>query len=265
MVGAPANESGAAGRAYVVPPGSLGGGVPRGAEIPIDSVLNVATITGAAGGQLGYAVAIGPVLLPNSEDIIVSERAAQGGAGAVYVLPESSGPGAVSPANAKRLIGSVATEALGEFLVVADVLAGEAGAEVIIGAVGADPDDDQNAPGRVYVVPGVSALIDGADTPVSGGQTRCIEGDSLNDFFGFSIATGDYEDNGLPDRTDLAVGAARRTRPVPPARLPGRSTRRTKRTTGSTPTAMSCATSATVTTTTTAWPMPWTAPAEPTR
>ncbi len=165
--------------------------------VAIGGVAGVQTIAGqAAGDQLGYAVATAPLFAPAQDDWVFSARGAGSGAGRVYAMEPTALP--VTLAAELQFNGSTTGEGAGEYLEIADFGLGTT-AQVAIGAVGTDPEEGVNPAGRVYVVDFADAMT--APTPAN---ARCVSGESLNDFFGFSLAAGDFEGTAA---TDLAVGA----------------------------------------------------------
>jgi len=186
------------GQAFVVPASSLVGLNPN-PPAHVDTLPGVTTIIGEAPFQeFGYAVGIGDVEGDGTSEFAVSAKRWSGplpseaNAGRVYVLPDP-GPGTTVsfakslPPNVNIFEGTVADEQLGERLVLSDLLPA-IGLELAAGAVGPG-----SGAGHVYVFDGASP-----------GSGHCLEGTGAGDFFGFSLASGDYDNDGS---RDLAVGS----------------------------------------------------------
>ncbi len=213
IIGAPATSDPAAtGAAYVIPAGALAG--KSGAIQYNDEGLETIILNGAApGDQAGYSVAIGPVLTDSGDDIVVGARKANGGGGMVYIVPRPAcaSPVALGGECTHKVTGRGPAadsgrpgEGLGETLLLSNFDATSRTYEVAIGAVGTGQGDDGNIAGRVYVllVPPTSDLVL-ESVPA---HVWCADGLTKNDFFGFSLAVGDFDGSSLGS-DDLAVGA----------------------------------------------------------
>ncbi|HET6279128.1 MAG TPA: hypothetical protein VFG08_10110, partial [Candidatus Polarisedimenticolia bacterium] len=239
VIGAPAIDEAQsqAGAAFVVPAGAFvwPTGVlavpPATNPITCPAAPTVATdISGGPGGiyllegedngdLTGYAVAAGRVTSVMADDIIVSARnrstvaapAASNRRGEVYVVPPATPTDmpttTLSGIATIRISGSIDNEGLGEsLLIVGDQLPGM-GNEFAIGAVGTLPSDTNNPPGRVYLVSSgaVTSPVDLSAMPAPAGVVA-VQGSSQNDFFGFSMTAGNFDDDNLTP-LQLAVGA----------------------------------------------------------
>ncbi len=223
LVGAPAtSDPNSAGAAYVLPASVwLAPSACLGTKVlDITCDTRVISIRGAApGDETGYSVAFGPVVSMDSaeEDFIVgSRKATASDNGIVYVIGETIETSIDLPADPdvtiRRIIGAAPREGLGEFLAVEAFLDGTAPFEIAIGAVGTSPNDAR--PGRVYLIDDLAGNVDpNGNLDLASRPARRVQGDSGNDFFGFSLATGRFDDpNGL---AQLVVGAIYADRPDP--------------------------------------------------
>jgi uncharacterized repeat protein (TIGR01451 family) len=242
VIGAPAIDEAQsqAGAAFAVPAGTFvwpGGALavpPATNPITCPATPTAATnISGGPGGiyllegeengdLTGYAVAAGRVTSALADDIIVSARnrstvaapAASNMRGEVYVVPagtstDMSGmpPVTLSDIATIRISGSVDDEGLGESLLIVGDQLPAMGNEFAIGAVGALPSDTNNPPGRVYLVSSgaVTSPVDLSAMPAPAGVVA-VQGSSQNDFFGFSMTAGDFDDDNLTP-IQLAISA----------------------------------------------------------
>jgi hypothetical protein len=245
LIGAPAvNDPNSRGAAYIIESAFA----PASSQVDVQAellagttgVIEIVRTTAISptdpADQIGYAVAVGPLLLPSLcnnmdsctsdlecvgicnhvDDFVVSARmAAAGGTdrGMVYVIPRSAVVGNTidldTAAGITEIVSTADNEGLGESLAVAnlDKDADPDAAdpyELAIGAVGTAPDDTDNFEGRVYYV-----LVAGVMSPIMLDATIpshvTFEGDRPNDFFGFSLAAGDFD--AADDDVDLAIGA----------------------------------------------------------
>jgi len=242
-IGAPAAQTGGAGAAYVIPDGTFGAdhvdcdGAGT-SECAIGDVDGVISFTGTSGDQMGYSVAVGPVVLvaaegiPSaSDDVVLGARNAtvggDEGVGRVYVVPE--GVSDLGDAAVREVTGSAANEGLGEFIALGDFMESPMEGvvpltlEMAISGIGVthdfcddDPsvscDDDADCssvggicnvnPGQVYVLAYPAADVSLDQDGTSG--VSCMQGEEDADFFGFSLAGGNYSNN---QGDELAIGA----------------------------------------------------------
>jgi len=208
LIGAPRSGTSQPGAAFVVPAAYLASSPTGQVAVTPANVPGLVSILGAqTGDEAGYSVALGPVLTAGSDDFVVGARVHDEGsltdAGAVYVIGSTSNATVdlANPAGVtvRTVFGAMADEGLGEFLAVGDFDNDLGTWELAIGAVGTIADDQQNIPGHVYVLD-----IGGSDIQLSGFPGRRIAGQFANDFFGFSLAAGQFDGFGGPD---LAIGA----------------------------------------------------------
>jgi uncharacterized repeat protein (TIGR01451 family) len=218
LVGAPAIGTGK-GAAYLIQ--AVGSLCTTPCTRTLETTPNLVTLNGQnTGEEAGYSVAIGPALNADSaDDLVVGARRGLDNSvparqtGRVYVVDGIAviGGGTItvdlSSASVGKIVGSALNQGLGESLTVAAFVDANPPFEIGIGAVGTQPSDTSNGRGRVFVVtmPGAATV-----NLATAGAFR-VQGGSGNDFFGFSLAAGDFDDNGAPD---LAVGAIYADRPV---------------------------------------------------
>jgi uncharacterized repeat protein (TIGR01451 family) len=211
IIGAP-GRSLSKGAAYVVPEAAwIDSGFLTGPKpVVITSAPGAVTINGSfAGDEFGYSVALGPVRTAGGYDFIVGARkAGVSSKGTVYVFSETTTT-PLATSSAVSITGDLANGGLGEQVLVDNFLGNGEPYEVAMSGVGTIPSDANNPAGRVYVVPIGSTNIDLTSPP---GGTLRVQGDTKNDFFGFTLASGDF-DGGVADVT-LAVGAIYADRPT---------------------------------------------------
>jgi len=212
IIGAPGTDTDTTGAAYVVPAVFFVlASTPALIDIEDTGAIDVVKIIGEeAGDEAGYSVALGPVLPilvdgdDDDDDFVVAARTAEDDdlrqdQGIVYVIEATTAPAVIDLAapgvTVRKIIGAEEMEGLGEYLAVADFRGGFEH-EIAIGAVGTEPGI---IAGHVYMV---GTLI--GDEDLGDADTPRIEGDTVDDFLGFSLAAGDFDDDlGM----DLAIGA----------------------------------------------------------
>jgi len=167
-------------------------------------------ITGEeSGARFGAAVAICPDLDGDGADewLIASPRsntgAEMGGAVTLILSSELSGTEAQTGSGAfvRRWYSEDTGARAGHALSCKHDLNGDGIPELLIGAPFADGPDETDAVGAVYMVSG-SELPEGG--PLATAAETIAYGSIQNDWFGFSLETGDVDGNG---RADLLVGA----------------------------------------------------------
>jgi hypothetical protein len=100
-----------------------------------------------------------------------------------------------------RWTGSDVGAMAGHTLRCSDDLTGDGVADLVVGSPYADGDDDTDAVGAVHVLSGVELAEQG---PLNEAALFTLQPGEANDWFGWSIATGDIDGDGS---TDLVVGA----------------------------------------------------------
>lgn len=172
------------------------------ASIPASYVLTGA----AAGAQIGSAIATGNFNGDDFADIVIGAPLANSSnlRGLAYlILGAANKAGMKSVAQEANFLtgGSQTASGFGAAVAMGD-LDGDGLAEMIVGAPGDGFNNTRPAAGSVTVIRGTSATINGVAMTVMGVGAP---GDSFGDALGTSLATGDFNGDGI---ADLAVGAS---------------------------------------------------------
>jgi uncharacterized protein (TIGR03437 family) len=163
-------------------------------------------LTGAAANaQIGTALATGNFNGDDFADLAIGAPLANSNnlRGLTYLVL-----GAANKAGTKNIAqeanfstgGSETTSGFGRAVALGD-LDGDGLAELIIGAPGDSFNNTRSAAGSVTIIRGTSATINGVATTVVGVG---VTGDPFGDALGTSLATGDFNGDGI---ADLAIGA----------------------------------------------------------
>jgi uncharacterized repeat protein (TIGR01451 family) len=234
VVGAPAMGSDLLGRAYLIPVGTFTAPEPAPLQ-DVSTIPGAVTMEGqnycdhdelepepdpeipctldtdcGDGRQClqdstGYSVAIGSPITDGGHDVVVGARTAKYGRGRVYVVPESvwtadpDGTIDLPDDGGVYEITGQPGDGLGEYLAVGELSDGDETDEIAVGAVGVETYDEDNIPGRVYIIDDASGDID-----LESGGVNLFEGTEVDDFFGFTLTLGDFDGDGA---NDLVVGA----------------------------------------------------------
>jgi hypothetical protein len=185
-------------------------GIGEGWEGELDSTDAVLRMTGESpGGRLGDAIAICPDIDGDGQMEWMSAATRDGSeakmAGQVVLAlstdlvdqPDQLGIGAVET----RWTGTDLAERAGHSLDCSHDLDGDGTPDLLIGSPFADDDDDTDAVGAVSLLSGATLPATGPFRPAA---TAVFQIGEANDWFGWSLASGDIDGDGI---TDLAIGA----------------------------------------------------------
>lgn len=208
IIGAPA--AGGVGKVYVV--SGLAAGSFSEDEYDIENAANF-TFIGDSSGTLGQrkSIASGDLDGDGQKDLILSTTLSKDGEnsdGLIYVLLDLTTstlqPSDLNGTNGFTIKGLNSGERLGSSLTTGDVN-GDGYDDIIAGAFTASPDGRTNT-GKTYVIFGRSgtypATIDVGDLTESTGFV--LNGNNEDDQSGFSVASGDFNNDGY---SDVATGA----------------------------------------------------------
>ena len=165
---------------------------------PITAATADVIITGEASSYFGISLAAGDFNADGKTDLAVGANVYSSGTGRAYIFDQNVAGGFTTPLAAGSasviISGEGTNNNFGGFLTAGDFNS-DGTADLAIGARGYS----SNA-GRTYIF-----YNDGSIPTTAATADVIITGESLNNFFGISLAAGDFNSDG---KTDLAVGAS---------------------------------------------------------